>query len=72
MRRAYKNVVLHRKIVVNLLNGKAIEGVLWQEARDLLVLKGAILHDPASNGPVAVDGEVLVERSRIDFVQVVG
>lgn len=67
----YKRVVLHHRVMVNLNGGRAIEGVLWDEVRDLIVLKGAVLHEPGASGPTELDGEVLIERSRIDFVQVV-
>lgn len=65
----YKRVVLHRRVVVNKLDGTALEGVLWDEAGPLLVLKGARLLDRASE-PVDIDGEVIVERTSINFVQV--
>lgn len=68
--KSYSRVVLHHRVMVNLTNGKAVEGVIWDEVRDLLVLKGAVLHDPGAS-PVVLDGEVVVERSKIDFVQVI-
>lgn len=65
----YKRVVLHHRILVSKLNGTAIDGVLWDEAGPLIVLKGARLLEPGAD-PVEIDGEVIVERSAIDFVQV--
>jgi hypothetical protein len=65
----YKRVVLHRRVVVNKLDGTALDGVLWDETGPLLVLKGARLLE-AGGEPVDIDGEVIVERSAINFVQV--
>lgn len=66
--RAWRRVVLHRRIIVNLTDGTAIEGVLWDEQGPLLVLRGAIMHE---NGQRAeMDGEVVIDRERIRFAQV--
>ena len=70
--RAYKRVVLHRRMLVSLDDGTTLEGVLWDEQGDLLVLRGAVLHDRANGEPVPMDGDVLVERRRVRFCQVVG
>lgn len=68
--RAYRRVVLHRRVVVNLLGGKqAIEGVLWDEQGPLLVLRDAYMHEGLSAGPVPMDGEVVIDKARIAFVQ---
>lgn len=70
--RAYSRVVLHRRILVNLDDGTTLEGVLWDEQGELLVLRGALLHDQANGEPVPMDGDILVERRRIRFSQAVG
>lgn len=67
--RAYRKLALHRRVVVNLTTGSAIEGVLWSEQGDLVVLKDASLMEPG-RGSVPMDGEVIVQRDRINFVQV--
>jgi hypothetical protein len=64
-------VALHRKVIVNLVGDRAISGVLWCRRGGLVVLKQAELHEPGA-GPVRMDGDVLIERSRVDFVQVAG
>lgn len=66
---APRALVLRRRVLVNLKSGNAIGGVLWTRSRRYLVLKGAELLE-SGRAPVAVDGEVLVERSNVDFVQV--
>lgn len=70
-RRARKSYAdyLATPILVNLTTGKAFKGVLWAASRDLLVLRGAeVIEGNAS--PQSVDGEAVIERDRIDFVQV--
>jgi small nuclear ribonucleoprotein (snRNP)-like protein len=62
-------LVLRRRVLVNLKTGKALEGVLWTRRRGVLVLKDATLLEPKVP-PVKVDGEVLVDRANVDFVQV--
>lgn len=63
-----RRFLVHRRVVVNLRNGKALEGILVDRRGDLLVLKASRLHEPGA-APVAVDGDVVVERRNIDFVQ---
>ena len=58
----------HRKILVNLLSGNAISGVCTHEERYALIVKGATVHEPGSD-PVPADGEILIDRSNVDFIQ---
>lgn len=69
MARDYGRLAINRRVLVNLTNGSAIEGVLWDERGPLLLLKSASLH--TNGGSTPLDGEVIVEREKIDFVQVV-
>lgn len=57
-----------RSVVANLTDGTAFRGVLWQARGPLLILRSATLHEHGQVKPV--DGEVLVERSRLSFLQV--
>ena len=66
---SYGKVAISRKVMVNLTDGSAIEGVLWDERRPLLVLRSAVLHTAQQHAPL--DGEVVVHHDRIAFVQVV-
>jgi hypothetical protein len=59
--------VRHR-VLVNLTDGKAIRGVLWAKRGPLLVLRDAELHEPGCEA-VPLDGDVLVERPRVLFIQ---
>lgn len=63
--------VRRRKVVVNLIDGRAIVGERrlswpWQ-----VVVSGASLARP-DGGSVPIDGRAIIPRHRIDFVQVVG
>lgn len=69
MARTYGRLAISRRVLVNLTSGSAIDGILWDERGDLLVLRDANLH--ADGGSAPLDGEVIIERTRIDFVQVV-
>lgn len=66
--RSYK-LVVSRRVMVNLTTGSAIQGILWDEKGPLIVLRDAQLHNEGGHAPL--DGEVIIERDRIEFVQVV-
>ncbi len=69
-RSSYRPIVLHRRIMVNLVDGSAMNGVLWDERAGLLVLRDAWLHVPGASDPTHLDGEIVIDRQRIAFVQV--
>lgn len=60
--------LIHRKVLVNLLSGNALAGVVTFEGRHALVLRGATVHTTDSD-PAPADGEVLIDRASIDFIQ---
>lgn len=66
-----KQVTAKRRVVVNLLDDRAITGVLWRRHKRLVVLRGAELVEHGRE-PVAMDGEIVIERDRISFTQVMG
>lgn len=70
MARNYRKIALNKRVVVNLTTGQAVEGVLWDDRGPLIVLKDARLHEGGGAGSVSIDGEVVVERDRISFMQV--
>lgn len=70
MARSYGRLAMNRRVMVNLTTGSAIQGVLWDDRGPLVVLKDAQLHvDGGNHAPL--DGEVVIERDRIEFVQVI-
>lgn len=68
---AWRRTAVRKRVLVNLTTEKAFRGVLWARRGPLLVLRGAELLE-AGRAPVPMDGEVVVERHRVDFVQVLG
>jgi small nuclear ribonucleoprotein (snRNP)-like protein len=67
---SWRRVALHRRVLVNLKTDKALRGVLFDQRGDVLVLKDTVLLEPNAD-PVRIDGDVVVERANIDFVQIV-
>lgn len=62
-------VAMHRKVLVALTDGSAIEGVLRKRTGDVLVMSNVQLLEQGEH-PTPVDGDVLVEVDRVRFVQV--
>lgn len=63
---------LQREVLVNLVDDKtAVRGVLWAQTGPWLVVKRAsLLRTPGQ--PVPMDGDVVLERTKVLFIQVVG
>ncbi|MEU1506439.1 hypothetical protein [Kitasatospora sp. NPDC005748] len=64
----WRRTALRRRVVVNLAD-KAFTGVLWAKRGPLLVLRDAALLE-AGRDPQRVDGDVVIERTRVEFMQV--
>lgn len=67
---SFRRTLVRRRVVVNLLSEKAFTGILWAQRGPLVVLRDVALHEPGAE-PQAVDGEVVVERDQIEFIQIV-
>lgn len=65
---AHRRVTVSRRVLVNLKTGRAISGVLVKATGPLLVVKQAHLLEE-DRPPVPLDGEIVVERSNVDFIQ---
>ena len=61
-------VMLNRQVLVNLNSGNALAGVITFESRTAIVLRGVTVHTTDSD-PAPADGEVLVDRAHVDFIQ---
>lgn len=59
---------VYDRVLVNLVNGAAIDGVLIARRGPLLVLGDAVLLT-AESEPQPMDGQVYVERSQVLFLQ---
>jgi hypothetical protein len=60
---------MRQRVLVSLLNDRAIAGVLLRTTGEWLVLADAQLHE-ASLKPQPMDGEIYIDRDRIAFIQV--
>ena len=65
---AWRRTALRKRVVVNLPD-KAFAGVVWAKRGPLLVLRDAELLE-AGREPQRIDGEVVIERARVEFTQV--
>ncbi|MFF9043339.1 hypothetical protein [Streptomyces parvulus] len=65
---AWRRTAVRKRVIVNLPD-KAFRGVLWAKRGPLLVLRDAELLE-AGREPQAVDGEIVIERARVEFMQV--
>lgn len=64
----WRRTAVRRRVVVNLAD-KAFSGILWAKRGPLLVLRDVELLE-AGREPQRVDGEIVVERSQVEFIQV--
>lgn len=64
----WRRTAVRKRVVVNLPD-RAFRGLLWSKRGPLLVLRHAELLE-AGREPMPMDGEVVVERSRVEFIQV--
>jgi len=65
---AWRRTALRKRVVVNMAD-KAFSGVLWAKRGPLLVLRDVELLE-AGRQSQRVDGEVVIERTRVEFMQV--
>lgn len=65
----FRRTLIARRVLVNTKTEKAFEGFLYARRGDLLVLKEVRLLEPRAE-PVNIDGDVVLERSVVDFVQI--
>lgn len=59
---------IYSRVLVNLTDGSAIDGVLIDKRGPLLVLSDATLLT-ASHEPAPMQGQVFVERAQVLFIQ---
>lgn len=60
-----------RQVIVNTRTDRAFRGVLWRRRWGYLVLRNVeMLRERGEAMPM--DGEVVIEASNVDFIQVVG
>lgn len=59
---------IYERVLANLVDGSAIEGLLIDRRGPLLILGDAKLYSPGSE-PAPLDGEIYIERTRVLFLQ---
>lgn len=64
-----RSLGIRQRVLVNLDNGSAFQAILWKRTGELLELKDVTYLEPGAK-PVRVDGKVLIERSKVDWMQV--
>lgn len=65
----FRRIIQRRQVVVNMLDGSAFTGVFFRQDGPLLVLKNAQFVQGGSE-PAPLDGDVVIERSKVLFIQV--
>lgn len=65
----YKRLTYAKRCLVNLKTGSAFRGFIVSAPGSVVVLKAAQLIEPGAE-PVDVQGEVLIEKANIDFIQI--
>lgn len=65
---AWRRTAARRRVIVNLAD-HAFDGVLWAQRGPLLVLRNAKLLAEGAE-PTPMDGDIVIERDRVEFVQV--
>lgn len=68
---SFRRTLVRHRVVVNLTTDRAFTGILWAQRGPLLVLRDVTMLEPGAD-PAAVDGEVVIERDKVEFVQIVG
>ncbi|BAD54882.1 hypothetical protein [Nocardia farcinica] len=63
--------VAHRRVVVNLRTGTAVEGVITRTRGRILVVRDATVHSDGGSASPA-DGEIVLDRGNVDYIQALG
>lgn len=61
-----------RRVLLVTSHDVTIEGILWAHRGPLMVLRSASVHVTPGNPATPVDGEMVIERDRIEWMQVIG
>lgn len=60
---------VRKRVLVNLHDGRAFDGILFRQRGPLLELRDARLLTPGEE-PAGIDGAVIIERPQVAFIQV--
>jgi small nuclear ribonucleoprotein (snRNP)-like protein len=67
----FRRTLTRKKVVINLHSSRAFVGILWAQRGPLVVLRNVTMHEPGA-APAPVDGEIVIERDQIEFIQITG
>lgn len=59
---------VYDRVLANLIDGSAIEGLLIRRSGPLLVLADCTLYTPSAE-PAQLDGDIYLERERVLYLQ---
>lgn len=68
-RRGWLERTLRKRIVLHTLDDKSIEGTLWEQTSDGVILRAAVLKGENTAPDVSMAGEVFVPRANVAFAQ---
>jgi len=66
--RAWKKVAVCKRVIVN-TREHSFSGILYKQVGPLIVLRNAHLLEHGTP-PTPIDGEVVIERTRVEFIQI--
>lgn len=66
----YSRWPVYERVLVNLVDGSAIDGLLTRKTGPLIVLADSTLYTAAGQ-PQRLDGDVYIERHRVLYMQAV-
>ena len=67
----FHRTLLRKRVVVNLHSSRAFVGILWAKRGPLIVLRNVTMHEVGADA-ATVDGEIVIERAQIEFIQITG
>ncbi|WP_237341852.1 hypothetical protein [Williamsia soli] len=68
-RKGRTSLLIKRRVVVNLKSGTAVAGVIVGDDPERLTLKGVEVIEPGATAPTPADGEILIDRDHVDYIQ---
>lgn len=62
--------IVAQRVVINLKSGTAISGLVVEKKRTFCVVRDADVIDAGARTPTHADGELVVDKAEIDYVQI--
>lgn len=63
------SLLVHDRVLANLKSGAAVEGLVVRTGPGYLVMADARVYESGTPGPIKADGETIVYRENVDFIQ---